>query len=248
MFEENIEAIKKCFSEFKGSGLYLLLFFLSIIYIYVKDKNDKKVFFVYYPIVVFVITLNPIFNKLVGDIFKSSIYWRMFWLLPLGITIAYTMVKIVNDVDSKVKRVIVSLAFVGIIIYSGKLIYNDTNYKKFGNVYKLPDEPVLVAQLISSDKEEHKKALVPETIVPYVRQIDASIELAYKRDPETYNNNQYVFALTVGDVGLIAKLAEKSNSNYVVIKKDVPINIEFKYFGFEQINETENYIIYKKTS
>ena len=248
MFEGNIEAIKKCFSEFKGSGLYLLLFFLSIIYIYVKDKNDKKVLFVYYPIVVLLITLNPIFNKLVGDIFKSSIYWRMFWLLPLGITIAYTMVKIVNDVENGVKKVIVSLAFVGIIIYSGKLIYNNTNYQKFGNVYKLPDEPVLVAQLISSDKEEYKKALVPETIVPYVRQIDASIDLAYKREPETYNNNQYVFALTVGDVGLIAKLAEKSDCNYVVIKKGVPINIEFKHFGFEQINETENYLIYKKTS
>ena len=85
MFVENIEAIKKCFSEFKGSGMYILLFLLSIIYIYLKDDSKKKTLFVYYPILVFLITLNPLFNKLVGGVFKSSIYWRFFWLLPLGI-------------------------------------------------------------------------------------------------------------------------------------------------------------------
>ena len=245
MFVENIEAIKKCFSEFKGSGMYILLFLLSIIYIYLKDDSKKKTLFVYYPILVFLITLNPLFNKLVGGVFKSSIYWRFFWLLPLGITISYTMVKIINENE---KKVFLTCAFIIVIMISGKLIYNNTNYIKTGNAYKLPDEPVLIAQIIASDEEEYKKAIVPQTVVPYIRQIDSSIDLAYKRNPEGYKENQYVFALTVGDVGVLAELAKKSESNYIVIGKNVPINIEFYHFGFEKLNETENYIIYKKTS
>ena len=36
MFEENIEIIKNTFQEFIGSGMYMLLFLIALLYIYMK--------------------------------------------------------------------------------------------------------------------------------------------------------------------------------------------------------------------
>lgn len=59
MFEENIEIIKNTFGEFKGSGMYMILFFISIIYILIKEDNKKvKAFLVYFSIIILLITLN----------------------------------------------------------------------------------------------------------------------------------------------------------------------------------------------
>ena len=72
MFEENIEIIKNTFQEFIGSGMYMLLFFIALLYIYMKEDNKKnKAFLLYTSIIILLITLNPIFNKAVGKIFTE---------------------------------------------------------------------------------------------------------------------------------------------------------------------------------
>lgn len=185
MFEENIKIIKNTFQEFIGSGMYMLLFFIALLYIYLKEDNKRnKAFFVYASIIILLITLNPIFNKLVGKIFTDSVYWRVFWLLPLGITIAYAGVKFINSEKQKYKQIVATVGLILIVVVSGKMIYNKENYFKLGNLYKLPDEDVLVTQLIGADDEEHKKAIAPESLVAHMRQVDASIDLAYRRDPQ----------------------------------------------------------------
>ena len=249
MFEDNIEIIKYCFKEFRGTGMYIAIFLISLIYIFVKSDKKKRIFFVYYSLFIFLITLNPFFNKAVGSIFKKSTYWRVFWMLPLGITIAYAGVKLIGESNKKFERIFVSIGLILTIIISGKLIYNKDNYKQLGNVYKLPDEAVLVAQLLKTDEYEgQKKAYVPETLTPYIRQIDGSINLAYKREPAGYKGHKFVETLAIGDVKKITDLAKETECNYIVMKKEVKINVDFHYFGYEKINETDNYIIYKKTS
>lgn len=185
MFEENIEIIKNTFLEFIGSGMYMLLFFIALLYIYLKEENKKnKAFLLYTSIIVLLITLNPIFNKVVGKIFTASVYWRVFWLLPLGITIAYAGVKFINSEKTKYKQVVATVGLILIVVVSGKFIYTKENYFKLGNLYKLPDEDVLVTQLIGADDEEYKKVIAPESLVAHMRQVDASIDLAYRRDPQ----------------------------------------------------------------
>ena len=185
MFEENIEIIKNTFQEFIGSGMYMLLFLIALLYIYMKEDNKKnKAFLLYTSIIILFITLYPIFNKAVGKIFTDSVYWRVFWLLPLGITIAYAGVKFINSEKQKYKQIVATIGLILIVVVSGKLIYNKENYFELGNFYKLPDEDVLVTQLIGADDEDYKKAIAPESLVAHMRQIDASIDLAYRRDPQ----------------------------------------------------------------
>ena len=102
MFEENIKIIKQTFLEFQGSGMYIVLFFISMIYIFIKEKDKKiKAFLIYFSIIILLITLNPIFNKLVGKIFTDTVYWRVYWMIPLGVTIAYGAVKFIKNEKKK---------------------------------------------------------------------------------------------------------------------------------------------------
>lgn len=244
---ESINIIKNTFIEYKGTGSYITLFILAIIYLFFKEENrEKRMFFVYFQILIFLVVFNPIFNKIVGPIFKSSIYWRVYWIIPLGITIAYAAVKLISEFSQeKVKRVVLYLSFIFVIMVSGKFIYTNVNYQKVGNLYKIQDEKVLVTQLIGADDEEYKKAIVPETIVPYVRQIDASIELAYKREAYTYENHPITSKLHSGNTEEIVKVAKEKGCNYIVVDKNIIKTAAFSYYGFELFNETPNFEIYK---
>lgn len=244
---ENIEIIKNAFLEYKGTGAYITLYLISMIYLLLKEENKQKRFmFIYFPLVMILIILNPIFNEFVGKAFTASLYSRVFWTVPLGITIAYSFVKVVSEIESKNKKIITTIVLILIIFISGKFIYTSENYTKVGNLYKLPDEHVLVAQLIGADENEYKKALVPETLCAHIRQIEPSINLAYKREPQGYENNKYVIALNSGNTEEITKLAIENECNYIVMKKEIVVTVDFSYFGFEKINETDNYVIYKK--
>lgn len=247
MFETSIEVIKRTLTEFKGTGMYIALFFVSMLYILLKEKNkNMKVFFVFFPIMTLIVTLNPLFNKIVSPIFKASTYWRVYWLIPLGVEIAYAGILFIKEQEQKSKKIIAMLGICLIIAISGKYVYTKENFIKTGNWYKIPDEAVLVAQLIGSDEEENKKAYVPESLTAYIRQIDASIKLAYKREPTGYENHELVHILNSGDTEKIVKTAEEKECNYIVMNKAVKLSVDFYFFGFEKINETPTYVIYKK--
>lgn len=244
---QSINIIKNTFMEFRGTGGIITLYLIALIYLFLKEENkEKRMFFIYFQVLVFLVVFNPIFNKIVGPIFKASVYWRVYWTIPLGITIGYAAVKFISETNQeKMKQIILSIAFIFIIMISGQFIYTEKNYQKVGNAYKIPDESVLVAQLIGADNEEYKKAIVPETLVAYIRQIDSSINLAYKREPTGYEKHPIVTGLRLGDTKWITDKAKEHNCNYVVVEKKIPLTLDFSYFGFELFNETPNYSIYK---
>lgn len=246
MFEENIKIIKQTFLEFQGSGMYIVLFFISMIYILIKEKDKKvKAFLIYFSFIILLITLNPIFNKLVSSILTESVYWRVYWMLPLGIVITYAGVKFINNMNGKVKQVISTLAVIIVIIMSGKIIYSKDNYKKVNNLYKVPDEVLEVVEIIRQGDEENKKALTSEQLVPYIRQVEPSIKLAYRREPTGYSDNEYVRVMHSGISKDIVQMAFDNDCNYIVLDRGLVINVELHCFGFNRIAETANYIIYQ---
>lgn len=246
MFEESIKIIENTFAEFKGSGMYMALFFIAILYICLKEDNKKiKAFFVYFPVIISLITLNPVFNKIVGKIFTDTVYWRVYWMIPLGVTIAYGAMKFIKNENEKNKKIIATIGTIFVIIMSGKVIYSKDNYIKVNNLYKVPDEAIQVTEIIRQGKEERKKALTSEQLVAYIRQIDANIELAYRREPTGYTDNEFVQTMHSGNSEAIVNLALENECNYIVLDRGLVISVDLYYFGFERIAETENFIIYK---
>lgn len=244
---ESLQIIKESLLSYIGTGFHIILYVFSIIYIFVKEKDKKKrIFLVYFQLLILFVLLNPIFNKIVGKFFNSKTYVRMFWCIPYGITISYMFVDIFYNIKNNVVKYLVLIASVIVICITGKLIYLDGNFIKVDNIYKLPEESVDVTKIISNDSEEYKKAYVPTDIVAHIRQIDANIILTYKRNPNTYANNEYVMAMSQGDVEKMDYLAQREKSNYIVIDKSIKTNGTLEEFDYIKIGETDNYVIYKK--
>ena len=246
MFEENLGIIKNCFLEYVGTGAYTALYCLAVLYILMKEEDKKKkALFVLFPILVLILVMNPLFNKLVGGILKKGAYWRVFWMIPLGITIAYAAIKIIDNTEKKIQKVFLTICFCGIIALGGKNMYSPGNFLGFGNLYKLPDEAVYVTQLIGADKAEYKKALVSYYLAPYIRQIDASIELTYARSATPYSQDSLAVRVGLGEVDKITATAKSTNSNYIVMHKETPLFGEFEDYGYKLLHETTDYRIYK---
>lgn len=249
--KENIDIVVSSYDQYRGTGMYIALFFVSMLYIFFREKDKRKrVFLIYFPILVFIIVSNPLFVKLAFTVFTINTYSRMFWLLPMGFTIAYAAVLVVNEGKSKLEKVGIFASLAVIIFLSGSTYFKlDDTFFKYGNLYKIPDEYVQVAQLIGADEEENKKALVPGELTPYIRQIDATIELLYGRQPDTaYWNNPYATELDNGNVEYIVKVLEENECQYVVYKRATVMREPIQDYGFEMIAETANYVIYKKVN
>lgn len=247
MFKENIESIVRAFSEYKGLGGYLAIFFIAILYMFLKRKERNKneiVFFLIYPIILLFVLINPIFNKLVHPIF-DTIYFRLLWMLPLGVELAYFAVSFINDQNDNIQKLVVGITSVIVVISSGTFIYNAKNFQKVGNLYKLPDEGVRVTQLIGADDENYKKVIAPPSIIAIIPQIDSSVHLSNKREAESYNKIPEIMAMSYGDLGELMKAATDKKCNYIILEKTMWWNADIRDFGFEVFAETDNYVIYK---
>ena len=246
MFEENLEIIKYGFTEYKGTGAYMVLYCLALVYLFLKEKDKtKRAFTIYFPIFVLCVVLNPLFNKLVGKILQREAYWRVFWMVPMGVTLGYASVKLIMSLEKKTQKVFITISFIGVIALAGKYMYSPGNFYAVGNNYKIPDEMVHVAQIIGTDKAEYKKALVSYYLAPYIRQIDGSIELTYTRSAVPYTENSLAVLVGKGEVDKICAKAKSTNSNYIVMHKETPLLGEFEEYGYKLLQETTEYRIYK---
>ena len=120
---------------------------MALLYILTKYKEEdkkSKSFLLTYPIIVFIIIWNPIFTKIILNFINEEVYWRMYWLVPIGITLAYIFTKIIYSQSKVIRKIFNSIAIFIIIIASGKLVFSSENYQKVNNYYKVPDRKSVV--------------------------------------------------------------------------------------------------------
>lgn len=243
----SIEVIKENIMEFNGTGMYMALFLVGITYIYLTEKNKKIMhFFVTFSILDFILILNPIFYKTFSSVITKDVYWRMFWILPLGLIISYCSTKIILEKeDCKKEQIILFIATIIIITTSGKFIYNKQNYKKYDNWYKIPQEAYEVCVAISEDNLNNKLVMAPPELIPYFRQYSADIHLIYGRVPNGYENNELVVAFNNNDMRFVVPKCLERKCNYIVVNPTLRDNEFLIDNGFKLLGNTENYLIYK---
>ncbi len=246
MLRESLQIIQESFLKYKGTGMYIALFFIAMLYLFLSEKKkENRTFLVYFPCFILFIILNPIFQKCVNSLLNKNVYWRTFWMLPMGVVIAYASTKVVKSRNHVKHKVIVFITMITIIMVSGKLIYNKENYKKIDNFYKVPEEYVEVVNILSGATLKNKKVMVSSAMVPYIRQIDASLKLAFpRRAYGDYEKYEILQAYNGGDVEKLMKLCKEKQVNLLVYDKAIQITSSPVKFGFELYAQTENHDIY----
>jgi hypothetical protein len=245
---------KDAFEKFVGTGLYIGLFLISILYILFalkkESSKEKKIKIVLgvYSIIVLAMNLNPIFTKFMIKILgESATYWRVYWLIPIGICIAYMFTEIVFSQEKKRNKILSLILIVAIIILAGDFIYNSDNFTKVSNYYKVPDSVLDIIFHVSEDDEEYKKLAGPEVFYAYTRQIDGNILICQTRSTVgDYGEDSIINYSELGDIKKICDYCVSRKSNYLVLNNDLKIDDEYmEKYSISNLYSNETYTLYK---
>lgn len=246
---DNWAGIMEKFHWYFDGSSYFILFLLAVLFNFlVIKKEDKNIRAIvcWLPVVVGLILFNPIVHKFLDKYIgenQGEDYWRCFWILPLAPCMAYGVVRVIKTREKSVERILVGIALAIIIAFSGKMVYNSTNYSKVNNWYKMPDDILNAIMIIHGQETENKKVMFPIEISPWVRQYDGTIKMEYGRSTvEIYA--QYVNDFQVGNIKKYMKKYQDDNCNFIILNRYVQYDANIEDYGFKKVGENATYIVY----
>ena len=168
--------ISALFREYMGTGLIGIWYVLCLVWLWINEKcRPRRILFLYLPLALLFLYFNPLFAGVVYGVVGSEIYYRILWLLPITIVIAYTCVCIYGQMAQKKKTgaELFALCAAGLIGISGSYVYSSPLFSRAENIYHVPDAVVEICDAIRVPGREVKAAF-PLELVQYVRPHDGA--------------------------------------------------------------------------
>lgn len=240
------------FREFMGTGLIVIWYLLALVYLWLEEKRKHvRILFLYMPLVVLLLYFNPVFAKLVYGVVGDEIYYRILWLLPITLTIAWAGACVYGRIAGK-KRLLADLAalcMAGAIAVSGSFIYSSVYFSRAENLYHMPDEVVGICDAISVPGRE-VMAVFPLELVQYVRQYSPTTCMPYGREMTVVRwHNQHPLRdemeKEIIDMESLVPLTRKYGCHYVIFRPGQELSEEPEDYGWEWFGEAEGYTIYR---
>ena len=248
-----------------GSKKYLLLYLLAFLIIAIKGNKQERIFFIIIPIINAITIWNPLFINIIAKYLTSSVtLWRVLWLLPIELTIAYALNLIIQMVPKKRYKNLILICEIIIIMICGKFAYSKENgFEKPENWEKIPQYIVEQTNYILDNSEKDSKIMVMAPGEPLhsctMRQLTPKIELLYSRimyfdDLITYEEqverselyNIYIYGVPTYSYEEFNKKIEKFNVDWIIIPSEQ--NDLKKYLEntiMKEQKEIKGYILYK---
>ena len=244
-----MQTIMTIFKDYGGSGYFSILFLLALIYLgFTEEDRRIKTLFVYIPAVILILFFLPPFYMLYNRLDEGT-YYRILWLLPMTIVIAYAGCRIIG-------RHVKAGVLLGclVLIISGNYVYNSQHITPAENLYHLPQETIEICDLIRpTEGEERVWALFPAEQVHFVRQYTTTIQMPFGRDNLVESWDRIIHPLytllqqEVIPAEELSELSIESECHYIILLKSMKIDGNLKDYGIVQIGETENYLVYRNT-
>lgn len=244
--------ILKIFRDYCGSGFYPLLFLVSLVYLLVTEKDKKiRIVLVESSLVITVLFFLPVFKK-VMDILDEGTYYRILWMLPMAVVIAYAGVKVIGRYN---KAGFLALALA--LILTGQYVYHNVNISKAQNRYHIPDVVIAICnEIMPAEDEERVWAVFPDELIHYVRQYSSEIQMPYGREMLVaewgWNWDTHpiyrVMKESPIDLDALTPLLTEYNVQYLILNKAVPTKGDFADNGLEKFAEFEAYDVYRNTA
>lgn len=237
------------FREYMGTGLIVIWFLLSLCYLCAREKRKPvRVLFVYVPVAVLALFFNPLFGGIVYQVVGDEIYYRMLWLLPISLVIAFAAVDIYGRLKGK-SQILWGVTAAVLIAVSGSFIYNNPFFKKAQNQYHVPQSVVDICDAIKVEGRE-VMAVFPADMLQYVRQYSGVVCMPYGREMLVarwnHLNDLYdVMEAEVVDSSQLAELAREQGCVYIILPQDKEIKGHLKDYAFEVFDQIDGYLIYK---
>ena len=237
------------FGKFMGTGLVVTWFLMGLVYLFLSEKNrTRRILFIYMPVMMLLLFFNPLFNRLFVWAAEEEIYFRLCWLLPVILVIAYSLVRLLEGMKGK-KQFGAALLAVALIVVSGKLVYSSPLYSRAENIYHVPDSVVHICDAIEMPGRE-VMAVFPEEMLLYVRQYSPLVCMPYGREVimGVYNPLNEEMEREEADLEALAPLAKEALCHYIILPAEKKILGEPGEYDWELFYETDGYVIYRDIS
>lgn len=245
---------KEYFQSYMGTGLIVIWFLLSLIYLLVTEKRKPvRILFVYVPIVLLLAFFNPLLARVIYDYIGDEIYYRIIWLLPITVVIGFTAVQLYGRFQGK-KKIVFAVAAAGLIMTSGSCIYSNPFFHKAENLYHVPQSVVNICDAIEVEGRE-VKAVFPTELLQYVRQYSPVVVMPYGREvlverwnAATENALYNAMEAEVIDAEQLTGLVREQWCAYIILPEDKGIAGNLQDYDFEVFGKTDGYVIYKDST
>lgn len=253
------------YDTYNGTGMHMALFFACILYLVLQKKEkEKRYLFVGYTLLFMVVCCLPFTAKILMNLLGAeegeNVYWRIFWLVPMTIVIAYTAVQILMQMETKVKRYALLVGMLVIIALTGTNVYNSTIFDRKQNNYKLPQDAIDICEIIEADAKangiERKKLITVNDLLSSIRQYDADILMPYGysivkgNKPSRENANQIYRILNSENKNweAFSWYAAMEKCNYFAYPADDAVAGALANYGYEKIGSNAAYYVYRRNT
>lgn len=250
-------SIIELFQNYMGTGLLIGWFLLSVIYLLWNEKRKQmRILFVYMPLILLLLFFNPLFAKVVYRLGDSEIYYRILWLIPMTVIIAYAGVLFYGKKKGRA-RILTAAVLAVLIIVSGNYVYDDVFFRKAENQYHVPTAVVDICDAIRVEGRE-VLALFPADMVQYVRQYDPTICMPYGREQTVdrwgyYNELYSIMEAEVVDAEKLSYLAKQqgpgetlgAGCHYIILPQTKAVKGSLLEQGYILFGSMDGYDIYQ---
>ncbi len=176
-----MDAIIYWCETYYADGFFLTMTVASFFYLFVHEKESRKRLL--YPVALLVFcVLNPILYYMM---FHQIIYWRLFWVIPDAIIIAYALTRLVQSAGSRRERAVVLVMALAVVFVGGTNVYQNGDFVLIQNPEKV-DRPVKEVCDLMLELDESPKCILPAPMLSQARQYSGQIRSMYGRNVEGY--------------------------------------------------------------
>ena len=220
--EKEMMEILQIIRNYVGNGLAVILYIVSVVYLFIKEKDEtKRIVLLYSTIMIMFFFLLPPFAVIIFNTMGQEVYYRILWLLPMTIVIAYAFIKVLWSLPNLKWKMVCCVLGAVLIMLTGDYTYDNPYFSRAENRFHVPQVVKNVCDTIIIPGRE-VRAVVPSEMLPYVRQYTANICMPYGRDVvvETWKENNPLYdamELTIADCNMIAELAAEQGCHYIIM-------------------------------
>ena len=243
-----INLISDIFKSYVGSGYMFILVPIAVAVIAVIEKKvQRRELMIAYPAYALLIFLCPLwwlYSKKFND---SEILYRILWLIPTGVFVAYAIVKLTEKIGQK-SRAFVMIAATLLLIVCGSYNYSAPIYSKAENQYHVPATVVKLCDEIVVPGREIRAAF-PDEYITYVRQYTAFICLPYGRASDFEKMAEISRLKTILNAKTIdskeaADELRATETPYLIVASDHKFSEPISEYGFLPVKSIDGYDIY----
>lgn len=202
--------------------------FSGCAFVFAGDRKEKqiRVVLVESSLVITVLFFLPFTKTVMNLLGEGETYYRILWLLPMAVVIAYAGIRLFGK-HYRIGFVVLAL----VLVLTGKSVYNSPYLSKAQNRYHIPNSVIAICnEIMPAEEEERVWAVFPQELIYYVRQYTSEVQMPYGREMleaswewnwDTHPIYKIMREDTI-DLDALSPLLTEYNCQYLILNKSVP--------------------------